>query len=98
MYADPIPLAANPRYFSDFGMALRYWRSKRGHTQLRLSTDSQISQRHISFLESGRAQPSKELIMKLGLVLAIPLRERNVMLLAAGFAPAYQERNCPTRN
>jgi transcriptional regulator with XRE-family HTH domain len=92
MYADPIPLAANPRYFSDFGMALRYWRSKRGHTQLRLSTDSQISQRHISFLESGRAQPSKELIMKLGLVLAIPLRERNVMLLAAGFAPAYQER------
>ena len=86
-----VPAAAN-RYFSDFGAALRYWRSKRGHTQLRLSTDSHISQRHISFLESGRAQPSKELIMKLGLVLDIPLRERNVMLLAAGFAPAYQER------
>ncbi|GJJ00804.1 transcriptional regulator [Duganella rhizosphaerae] len=78
--------------FSDFGEALRYWRGKRGHTQLRLSIDSNISQRHISFLESGRAQPSKELIMKLGLVLEIPLRERNVMLLAAGFAPAYQER------
>ena len=92
MQADPIALAANPRYFSDFGSALRYWRSRRGHTQLRLSTDSQISQRHISFLESGRAQPSKELIMKLGLVLEIPLRERNAMLLAAGFAPAYQER------
>jgi len=79
-------------YFSDFAQALRYWRGKRGHSQLRLSADSRISQRHISFLESGRAQPSKALIIKLGTVLDIPLRQRNVMLLAAGFAPAYQER------
>ena len=59
---------------------------------MRLSADSQISQRHISFLESGRAQPSRALILKLGAMLDIPLRQRNVMLLAAGFAPAYQER------
>lgn len=81
------------QYFSDFSAALRYWRNKRGYSQLRLSTESSISQRHISFLESGRSQPSKEIILKLGVVLDIPLRQRNVMLLAAGFAPAYQERS-----
>ncbi|MQA38114.1 helix-turn-helix domain-containing protein [Rugamonas aquatica] len=79
-------------YFSDFAAALKYWRGKRGYSQLRLSTESEISQRHISFLESGRSQPSKDLILKLGMVLEIPLRQRNVMLLSAGFAPAYQER------
>ena len=84
--------AATGQYFSDFAAALRYWRGKRGHSQLRLATESGISQRHISFLESGRSQPSREMILKLGVVLDIPLRERNVMLLAAGFAPAYQER------
>lgn len=60
--------------------------------QLRLSVDGAISQRHLSFLESGRAQPSRELILQLGMVLDIPLRQRNVMLLAAGYARAYQER------
>ncbi|HWW07517.1 helix-turn-helix transcriptional regulator [Collimonas sp.] len=84
--------AARNRYFNDFAAALRYWRGKRGYSQLRLSTESHISQRHISFLESGRSQPSRELILKLGTTLDIPLRQRNVMLLAAGFAPAYQER------
>ncbi|AMP12516.1 helix-turn-helix domain-containing protein [Collimonas pratensis] len=83
---------ARHRYFNDFAAALRYWRDKRGYSQLRLSAESHISQRHISFLESGRAQPSRELILKLGTALDIPLRQRNVMLLAAGFAPAYQER------
>jgi transcriptional regulator with XRE-family HTH domain len=86
-------MTARDQYFSDFAAALRYWRGKRGYSQLKLSTESAISQRHISFLESGRSQPSKELILKLGMVLEIPLRQRNVMLLAAGFAPAYQERN-----
>jgi transcriptional regulator with XRE-family HTH domain len=80
-------------FFSDFPSALRYWRSKRGHSQLKLSMIGDVSQRHISFLESGRAQPSKELILKLGIALDVPLRQRNVMLLAAGFAPAYQERS-----
>lgn len=80
------------RYFADFAASLRYWRGKRGYTQLRLSTESGISQRHISFLESGRSRASREMILKLGIVLDIPLRERNVMLLAAGYAPAYRER------
>jgi transcriptional regulator with XRE-family HTH domain len=79
-------------FFADFASALRYWRAKRGLSQLQLSAVGAVSQRHLSFLESGRSQPSKELILKLGIVLDIPLRQRNVMLLAAGFAPAYQER------
>lgn len=80
------------RYFADFAAALCYWREKRGYTQLRLSSESGISQRHISFLERGRSQASREMILKLGIVLDIPLRERNVMLQAAGYAPAYRER------
>ena len=80
------------QYFSDFSAALRYWRHKRGYSQLALSSMGVVSQRHISFLESGRSQPSRELILKLGVLLEIPLRQRNIMLLAAGFAPAYQER------
>ncbi|WP_035374749.1 helix-turn-helix domain-containing protein, partial [Pseudoduganella violaceinigra] len=84
--------AVPEQYFSDYAAAMRYWRGKRGMSQLRLSAESGISQRHISFLESGRSQPSREIILKLGSVLDIPLRQRNVMLLAAGFAPAYQER------
>ena len=80
-------------YFSDFGSALRYWRARRGYSQLRLAVDASVSQRHLSFLESGRSQPSRDLVLKLGIVLDVPLRQRNAMLLAAGFAPAYQERN-----
>ena len=85
--------ARSDGYFSDFGSALRYWRTRRGYSQLRLAVDASVSQRHLSFLESGRAQPSRDLILKLGIVLDVPLRQRNAMLLAAGFAPAYQERN-----
>jgi len=83
---------APDQYFSDFAHALRYWRGRRGLSQLKLAAEAAISQRHISFLESARAQPSRELILKLGIVLDVPLRHRNGMLLAAGFAPAYQER------
>ncbi|GAB3442764.1 helix-turn-helix transcriptional regulator [Massilia solisilvae] len=90
---DTATRAPADQYFSDFAAALRYWRTKRGFSQLRLSAESGISQRHLSFLESGRAQPGRELILKLGITLDVPLRQRNVMLLAAGFAPAYQERN-----
>ena len=79
--------------FRDFAQSLRYWRARRGYSQLRLSAESGISQRHISFLESGRSQPSRELILRLGNALDMPLRQRNAMLLAAGFAPAYRERS-----
>ncbi len=78
---------------SEFGQSLRYWRAKRGVSQLQLSTDSGISQRHISFMESGRSQPSREMVLKLGLVLDVPLRQRNLLLLAAGYAPLYRERS-----
>lgn len=76
-----------------FGDLLRYWRGKRGLSQLELAGEAAISQRHLSFLESGRSQPSREMVLKLGLVLDIPLRQRNLMLTAAGFAAAYSERN-----
>jgi transcriptional regulator with XRE-family HTH domain len=83
---------AGTPYFSDFAAALRYWRGRRAVSQLRLSVDADISQRHLSFLETGKAQPGRDLILRLGMVLDIPLRQRNAMLLAAGFAPAYRER------
>lgn len=76
----------------DFGASLRYWRHKRGLSQLGLSGDSGISQRHLSFLESGRAQPSREMVLRLGSVLQVPLRQRNLLLTTAGFAPLYRER------
>ena len=76
-----------------YGTLLKYWRGKRGHSQLQLAYASKVSQRHLSFLESGRAQPSREIIIKLAIVLDVPLRQRNTMLLSAGFAPAYQQRS-----
>lgn len=85
--------SAATRYFSDFGTALRYWRHRRGVSQMRLALDAAVSQRHLSFLESGRAQPGRDLVLRLGIVLDIPLRQRNEMLLSAGFAPAYRERS-----
>jgi transcriptional regulator with XRE-family HTH domain len=85
--------AAHGLSADSFGELLRYWRGKRGLSQLELAGESAISQRHLSFLESGRSQPSREMVLKLGLVMDIPLRQRNLMLTAAGFASAYSERN-----
>jgi transcriptional regulator with XRE-family HTH domain len=64
----------------------------RGMSQLALATEAEISTRHLSFLETGRAQPSREMAQLLGSVLDVPLGDRNVLLLAAGYAPAYGER------
>ncbi|ALD92712.1 putative transcriptional regulator [Cupriavidus gilardii CR3] len=75
----------------DFPALLRYWRGRRGYSQLALSLAAGVSQRHISFLESGRARPSREMILALSDRLGVPLRQRNRLLLAAGFAPAYSE-------
>jgi len=74
------------------GGLLREWRTRRRMSQLDLAVGAEISQRHLSFLESGRAQPSREMVMHLAEHLAIPLRERNALLLAAGYAPTYRER------
>jgi transcriptional regulator with XRE-family HTH domain len=75
----------------ELGGLLRYWRQQRGKSQLDLSLDSGISQRHISFVESGRSVPSREILQTLSQSLDIPLRERNALLLASGYAPIYQE-------
>lgn len=73
------------------GDLLRQWRRERGRSQLDLSLDSGVSQRHISFVESGRSVPSRELLLTLSQALQVPLRERNLLLLAAGYAPMYIE-------
>jgi transcriptional regulator with XRE-family HTH domain len=78
---------------SKFGSILSEWRSVRQTSQLDLAVATGISQRHISFVESGRAQPSRGMIMKLSAGLDLPLRTRNELLLAAGYAPAYRERS-----
>ena len=74
-----------------FGPMLRTWRRRRGASQLALALQSGVSQRHVSFLESGRARPSREMVVQLTTALDVPLRQRNTMLLAAGFAPVYRE-------
>jgi len=75
------------------GDHLREWRQRRHLSQLDLAVDAEISSRHLSFVETGRAAPSREMVLKLAERLAVPLRERNVLLVAAGFAPAYQQRS-----
>lgn len=72
-----------------FGTRLRDWRVRRHLSQLALAVDAGISTRHLSFMESGRAQPSREMILRLAEHLQVPLRERNDLLLAAGYAPLY---------
>jgi transcriptional regulator with XRE-family HTH domain len=74
------------------GEQLRDWRQRRRMSQLDLATEAEISTRHLSFLETGRAQPSREMVLHLAERLQVPLRERNALLVAAGFAPMFKER------
>jgi transcriptional regulator with XRE-family HTH domain len=76
-----------------FGVLLRRWRQRRRMTQIDLAMAAGSSTRHLSFLETGRAQPSREMVMRLAQFLEVPLRDQNVLLVAAGFAPAFQERS-----
>ena len=76
---------------TNFRVLLRYWRSVRRLSQLDLALDAEISTRHLSCVETGRAQPSKEMVLRLAEALKIPLRERNTLLLAAGYAPLYRQ-------
>src|SRR5437588_2966910 len=73
------------------GELLRAWRQRRNLSQLELALNADVSARHVSFLETGRAQPSREMVIRLAEELEIPLRERNALLLAAGYAPVYAE-------
>jgi transcriptional regulator with XRE-family HTH domain len=74
------------------GEHLRTWRQRRRMSQLDLAMEAEISTRHLSFVETGRAQPSRDMLLHLAERLAIPLRERNALLVAAGFAPVFPER------
>jgi transcriptional regulator with XRE-family HTH domain len=76
---------------TSFGSGLRWWRERRGFSQLDLAGAAETTQRHLSFLESGRAGPSREMVLRLAAVLDLPLRQQNALLLAAGFAPAWRE-------
>ena len=76
---------------TNYGSALKTWRSSRRLSQLELATVADVSQRHVSFLETGRAKPSREMVIHLAIALDVPLRERNTMLAAAGYAPEYSE-------
>jgi len=76
-----------------FGTHLRHWRSQRRMSQLDLAQHADISTRHLSYVETGRASPSREMVLRLAQRLDVPLRERNSLLVAAGFAPMYPHRS-----
>ena len=83
--------ATRPVGLTSAGDLLRQWRDLRGVSQLDLALDAGVSQKHISFVESGRSQPSPQMVIDLAEALDVPLRERNAILLAAGYAPRYSE-------
>src|SRR5437016_7623767 len=76
---------------TNFGVLLRRWREVRHVSQLDLALDADISMRHLSCVETGRARPSREMVLRLAEALQVPLRERNALLLAAGYAPLYRQ-------
>jgi transcriptional regulator with XRE-family HTH domain len=75
-----------------FGEQLREWRQRRRMSQLDLAAEADLSTRHLSFVETGRAKPSREMVQRLSEALELPLRTRNALLIAAGFAPSFPER------
>ena len=76
---------------SQFGILLRHWRQARRYSQMDLALQADISSKHVSFLETGRNQPSREMILRLTQAMDVPLRDRNLILNSAGFAPVYEE-------
>ena len=76
---------------NELGVLLRHWRDLRGKSQFDLSLDTGVSQRHISFIESGRSIPGRQTLLEIAQALDIPLRDRNTLLLSAGYAPIYSE-------
>jgi transcriptional regulator with XRE-family HTH domain len=88
-----MPASSSSTTARDFGSELRQWREVRRLSQLALSAEAEVSQRHLSFLETGKSRPSREMVIHLANVLDLPLRERNSLLTAAGYAPVYGERD-----
>src|ERR1700752_3620192 len=93
MNAQASTARAEPTRPLHVGDHLREWRQRRHLSQLDLAVDAEVSARHLSFVETGRATPSREMVLKLAERLEVPLRERNVLLVAAGFAPAFPQRS-----
>lgn len=85
------PRAELTTHGATVGELLRVWRERRRISQLDLAITAEVSTRHLSFVETGRAKPSREMVLRLGEHLDVPLRERNHLLLAAGYAPVYRE-------
>ncbi|WOB08176.1 helix-turn-helix transcriptional regulator [Piscinibacter gummiphilus] len=88
----PSPTPRPPAAAPSFGASLKRWRQQRRMTQIDLAVQAEVSVRHLSFVETGRSAPSREMVLRLSECLQVPLRERNQWLLAAGFAPMYRER------
>lgn len=84
--------AHSPGARDPFGTHLRHWRQHRRMSQLDLAQEAEISTRHLSYVETGRAAPSREMVLRLAERLEVPLRERNALLVAAGYAPMYRQR------
>src|SRR3954470_13358804 len=83
---------AEPGKPAHIGEYLREWRQRRHLSQLDLASDADISARHLSFVETGRALPSRDMVLHLAERLDVPLRERNILLVSAGYAPIFSER------
>ena len=79
-----------------FGQLLKGWRGRRGFSQLDLALAARTTQRHLSFIESGRATPSRAMILRLAATMGLPLRQQNALMLAAGYAPVWRERDLST--
>ena len=90
--AAALPRPHAPPAGRPFGEHLRFWRQHRRMSQLDLAGEAEISTRHLSFVETGRSVPSREMVLRLAERLDVPLRERNALLVAAGYAPMYRER------
>jgi transcriptional regulator with XRE-family HTH domain len=78
---------------SGLGRLLKEWRGRRGYSQLDLALAARTTQRHVSFIESGRAAPSREMILRIAATMNLPLRQQNALLLAAGYAPVWGQRD-----
>lgn len=91
-YHAPMHALHRPTAPAPFGEHLRHWRQRRRLSQLELALQAEVSTRHLSCVETGRASPSREMVLRLAERLQLPPRERNALLVAAGFAPMYRER------
>jgi transcriptional regulator with XRE-family HTH domain len=91
-----VPRPAEPQSGADgspFGRLLKEWRHRRGYSQLDLALAARTTQRHLSFIESGRATPGRDMILRISETMDIPLRQQNALLLAAGYAPVWRARD-----